>query len=169
MRRLLYGGMALGIVAGALRGTARGDASFTVSGAISYGGPTTFVREQYDVTSPVSVGRGVNDDVEAVQDFHAQADSLAEGFGLHAHAFVQVTHGISGESGGGTYDASAFAKSTFTDFVITGPVGATPVQTAIHFHMSGQQALGTHVPLAGDRWRRRGVDDQFFHAGGWEQ
>ena len=124
-------------------------ATFTVSGEITFADPGLRLIDAYDVTSPVSVGREVHHEALGTRDFHAQADSLAEEGGLHAHAYSQIIHQVSGESGGGAYTAHAFAMSSFNDFVVNGPIGAPPIDTSLNFHLSGQMSLGTYHAIFG--------------------
>jgi len=145
-------------------------AEFIISGNIGYSfsHPGQVVLEQYDVTAPISVGRGVTNVMLGEKDFHAQAESLAENRGLHAHTFTQVIHQVSGgvppSTDGGLYDANAYAQVTFHDFWISGPLGATtPVQSAINLHLSGQQSVSSFIPPVGHGGGGSESSVPFFH------
>lgn len=136
----------------ALAGVAQAE-EYRVSGEILYADPGLAVIDQYALTSPLSIGREVHHESLGVRDFHAQANSLAERYGLHAHTYSQIIHQVSGESGGGQYSAHAFAMATYNDFRIDGPVGAPPVQTLLNFHLSGQRDLAWYHARFGS-WPR---------------
>ena len=125
-------------------------ALYTVSGSIVYEYPRYIsVIDEYDITTPISVGREVHHELLGVKDYHASAHSLADSSGVHAYAANEIIHQVSGESGTIGYKSNAFAKASYGDFFIRAPVGVTTVQTAINFHMSGQQGLGWYVPTLG--------------------
>ena len=118
MKNMLCGATLVSLMAAAATAHA---AQFSVSGNIEFQDPSLVVIDQYDVTAaPISVGREVHHEVLGERDFHAQASSLAENYGLHGHTFTQVIHQVSGGippgTDGGTYSATAFAQSGSLQF-----------------------------------------------------
>ena len=129
-------------------------ASYDITGSVQFiGNGFTTVMDSYQLQAPISISRGVQwDEVNPPTSFHGRAGSGADGFGLHASTYAGSNYVFTPE-----YDypyrhifySNAWVGVTYNDVVITGPAGAAPVQTAINFHMSGQQILGTHSPGPG--------------------
>jgi len=132
--------------------TAARAASYAVDGGIVYRWPSPTqptVLESFNLSAPVPIGRGVNDDQPGVKDLHAQASATADVGGLHAHAYSQIIHNVSQAfSDPLEYDANADAQVTINDMFISGPVGVTSVVAPITFHLDGSQLLGYYVPLS---------------------
>jgi hypothetical protein len=120
-------------------------ATFRAEGSIGENiAPNIFISHgNYDLTLGVQAGGGLNFDqngTTTTPSIHAQANSLADGGGLHAHGFVEV---IKGFSGGDPHEqdfisvANAYATHEIT---ISGPAGN--ITTALNIHIEGQQSVG---------------------------
>jgi hypothetical protein len=93
--------------------------------------------DSYSLDLGVQAGRGVTYNVSGA---HAQANSLAEGYGVHSHTYSQLTIPVIG----GSYeiDAAATAIATFSDVMVSGPLGGT-VTTSINLDLSGGSLVGS--------------------------
>jgi hypothetical protein len=92
----------------------------------------------YSLDLGVQAGGGVNYD-SAVLGVHSQADSEADGFGVHAHAYAQIfPPPVSGDYVVGAL-STAFAD--FSDVVVTGPVGTT-IPTSLNMNLTGGLLYG---------------------------
>jgi hypothetical protein len=97
--------------------------------------------DSYDLTLGIQAGGGVtydrNGDAEN-PGIHAQANSLADIYGLHAHAFSQI---INNSTNGGPnrleIGAVAEAYGTYQDLVISGPAGGGPIPVSINLRLDG--------------------------------
>lgn len=121
-------------------------AHYDISGGIRFLVPDTVLLDSYSVAGPVMNSRQVlYDDVVPGRSWHGRAGSGADGYGLHASTYVGANNIANGDSGGLIFMAFANVLVTFTDFVISGPVGSGPIQTPINFHLSGEQILGSYT------------------------
>ncbi len=105
--------------------------------------------DSYDLSGGVSMSRQINySNAPAYlgRNFLGRAGSGADRFGLRASNFVAANHIANDDDGGAQFSAYSFARAIYTDVVIDGPVGASPVATSINFHLAGEQILGTHFP-----------------------
>ena len=104
--------------------------------------------QSYSLDLGIEAGDGVNYDNfgPTIPDQHAQANSQADGLGLHAHAFAQLITpplGFNNEYG---LSANANAWTTFVDVRMKGPVGGI-VSTALNLHLEGSHLAGAaHDP-----------------------
>ena len=133
-------------------GSAAHAANHDISGAITFYGPSyTTVLNSYEVSGPVENSRQVlYDDVVPRRSWHGRAGSGVDIYGIHASVFVGSNNIANEFDGGGqSFRATAFALVSFTDFVISGPVGATSVLTPINFDLSGEQILGSYTSFSG--------------------
>jgi len=138
--------------AAATAGSAAHAAYHDISGGIVFYGPSyTTVLDSYEVSGPVQNSRQVlYDDVVPGRSWHGRAGSGVDTYGLHASVFVGSNNIANEFDGGGQrFRATAFALVTFTDFVISGPVGAASVLTPINFDLSGEQILGSYTSFSG--------------------
>ncbi len=136
----------------ATAGSAAHAAYHDISGGITfYGSSYTTVLDSYSVSGPVQNSRQVlYDDVVPGRSWHGRAGSGVDNYGVHASVFVGSNNIANEFDGGGQrFRATAFAFVSFTDFVISGPAGATSVITPINFHLSGEQILGSYTSFSG--------------------
>ena len=120
-------------------------ANYDISGGIAFQVPDTVVLDSYSLAGPINISLQVlYDNVVPGRSWHGRAGSGADGYGLHASTYVGANNIASGDSGGLIFRAVANVLVTFTDFVISGPVGSGPIQTPINFHLSGEQILGSY-------------------------
>lgn len=136
----------------ATAGSVAHAANHNISGAITFYGPSyTTVLDSYEVSGPVQNSRQVlYDDVVPRRSWHGRAGSGVDIYGIHASVFVGSNNIANEFDGGGQrFRATAFASVSFTDFVISGPVGSTSVLTPINFELSGEQILGSYTSFSG--------------------
>jgi hypothetical protein len=81
------------------------------------------------------------------QSIHLEADSFSSGPGQHAHGFAGWTHEVgtpTDPDAYNTYSAQSGAHATFTDMVITPPLGTTgQVLTSFNLHIDGSLSVGS--------------------------
>lgn len=95
-----------------------------------------FAVDSYARVLAVQAGGGVS--YNFIPGVHGQADSLASGLGLRAHAFSQIIGDVA------QYEliSQSRAAATFTDMVISGPAGGL-VSTSINFDLTGATIVGS--------------------------
>ena len=121
-------------------------ANYDISGDIEFQVPSVVVLDSYSLAGPISISRQVlYDNVSPNRTWHGRAGSGADAYGLHASTYVGATNIANGDSDGLIFRAVANVLVTFTDFVISGPVGAGPISTPINFHLSGEQILTSYT------------------------
>ena len=118
--------------------------------------------DSYSVDLGVQAGDEAHYDVFGPNSpsFHAQASSLADGGGLHAHTHAQYTV-ISPNFGFYNYYtlfANSRATLIYTDVVVSGgPVGTT-VPTTVNFDLTGSHLVGVSVDLSGRAFTSSTID-----------
>jgi hypothetical protein len=101
--------------------------------------------DAYSLDLAVQAGGGVtfDDFGPNLPSRHAQANSLAQGTGVHSHTYAQIITPPLGPAGINQYhllaDASAYVL--YTDMVISGPVGGA-VSTSLNLHLDGSHIAG---------------------------
>jgi hypothetical protein len=95
--------------------------------------------QTYSVDLNVPVGRGVTFDYGS--GVHAAADSIASGIGVGSHTYAQLIIPV---VYGGPFDldASSTATATFSDMVVSGPVGNT-ISTSLNMELTGGFLFGS--------------------------
>jgi hypothetical protein len=128
-----------------LAGTSQGAGLYHADGLIgsAVDGRSQTPFQSYALDLGVEAGGGVNYDVfgPGIPSFHAQASSLADGFGLHAHTSAQYI--VIPPALGFFNDYALFGNSTawliYSDVVVTGPVGGT-VSTSLNLTLDGSHS-----------------------------
>jgi hypothetical protein len=124
-----------------------GFACPAMAGLYHADGSIGFTRDGVNQTSPllysydlgVQAGGGVNYDNGGVH-VHAQADSEADGYGVHSHAYSQIiSPPVSGNYAVG---AGSTATATFSDMMVNGPVGSA-ISTSLNMNLSGGLLYGS--------------------------
>ena len=124
-------------------------AHFDIHGGIRFEMPSVWMLGSYGVAGAVSASREVLHNESANgRSWQGRASSGADAFGLHASTHVAGTNIPSGGVGGWHFVATAGALAVYTDFVITGPAGAAPIQTLLNLQLSGEQILGSYTSMS---------------------
>ena len=114
---------------------------YHADGRVGFGGLGPINPLTYTVDLGVQAGGGVAQDFDQFH-LHAQANSEADGFGVHAHAFAQILSPP--VSGNYTAGAISTASATFSDVKVSG-LGSGPILTSLNMNLSGGLLNGINV------------------------
>ena len=134
---ILGSAILLGFAFPALAGLYHADGSV----GFSRDGGAQINPSPYSLDLGVQAGGGVNYD-SAVLGVHSQANSEADGFGVHAHAYAQIFSPP--VSGNYVVGALSTASATFSDMMVTGPVGTT-IPTSLNMNLTGGLLYGARA------------------------
>jgi hypothetical protein len=127
-------------------------AHFDIRGGITFNEPSnTTVLDSYAIAGSVMNSRPLtNNDVQHRRSWHGRAGSGVAPYRMHGSNYAgssNIAHVF--ESGGQQLRSTASVLTSFIDFEISGPVGATSVLAPINFHLSGQQILRSYTSVSG--------------------